>query len=669
MTIAICSGGVWTWRQQIAAVTGQQPVYIRYHRPRTDAVACWGQKPSARRAERLAKRYDLPLVRLEDGFLRSVLPGQPWLLSLVQDWSGIYYDARSPSDLELLIAASTGLTGDAIERSQTAMELLRTSRLSKYNGGWSSDPGGVMKNGDVLVVDQTYGDLSIAGGLADEESFAAMLGAAITENPGKNVVIKTHPEVSLGRKKGYLAAKPTAGARILAQDANVWSLIESASRVYVVSSQVGFEALIAGKPVTCFGAPFYAGWGLTDDRIAIARRHVRPTLPQLFAAAYLQYCAYVDPYRLESIGFEEAVERLLFLTKAHFANNVRYHCVGISRWKRETVRSFLTGVERPEFHWSERRAIRQAARDGGAVLAWATRMSPMLEERCRQGRVPLHRCEDGFIRSAGLGAALNRPLSIVTDKRGIYYDPSRESDVEHLLQTADLSSEEIARARAIRKYIVEHRITKYNLREDRAHPAVKLGQEIILVPGQVSDDQSVLRSRSDTVPLGADPNIGLLKAVRARNPGAYIVYKPHPDVVAQLRAGFVDESSILQQANEIASGQNLLAWLDVASKVEVLTSLSGFEALIRQIPVTVHGTPFYAGWGLTQDLTAMPERTRRRSLDDLVALSLVRYPRYLHQVSLLPCPPEVAIEFIATAPRPADFYDNSLRARLLRYFR
>ena len=73
------------------------------------------------------------------------------------------------------------------------------------------------------------------------------------------------------------------------------SLARRARRVYVGTSQAGLEALIQGVPVTCFGLPFYAGWGLTDDRMAIARRQARPDLVQLVAAAYVRYCRYVDP--------------------------------------------------------------------------------------------------------------------------------------------------------------------------------------------------------------------------------------------------------------------------------------------------------------------------------------------------------------------------------------
>jgi len=64
-----------------------------------------------------------------------------------------------------------------------------------------------------------------------------------------------------------------------------------------------------------------------------------------------------------------------------------------------------------------------------------------------------------------------------------------------------------------------------------------------------------------------------------------------------------------------------------------LTSLSGFDALLRGKAVTTYGLPFYAGWGLTTDMafaatSCFARRTRQLSLDELVAATLLRYPVY-----------------------------------------
>ncbi len=84
----------------------------------------------------------------------------------------------------------------------------------------------------------------------------------------------------------------------------------------------------------------------------------------------------------------------------------------------------------------------------------------------------------------------------------------------------------------------------------------------------------------------------------------------------------------------------LLAGID---EVHTMTSLAGFEALLRRRQVTVYGRPFYAGWGLTTD-TLPIDRGRRLTLEELVAGALILYPRYLDPVTRLPCGPEVIVE-------------------------
>lgn len=148
----------------------------------------------------------------------------------------------------------------------------------------------------VLVIDQTAGDMSVTLGGAGAETFAAMLTAARAENPHATIYVKTHPEVTSGRKGGYLTdVRDDERTVVLRQAINPLSLIEQMDRVYVVTSTMGFEALLAGKPVTVFGMPWYAGWGATDDRQSCARRTRRRSVDELFAAAYFHYTRYLNP--------------------------------------------------------------------------------------------------------------------------------------------------------------------------------------------------------------------------------------------------------------------------------------------------------------------------------------------------------------------------------------
>jgi capsule polysaccharide export protein KpsC/LpsZ len=216
----------------------------------------------------------------------------------------------------------------------------------------------------------------------------------------------------------------------------------------------------------------------------------------------------------------------------------------------------------------------------------------------------------------------------VLDTRGIHYDGSRPSDLEHLLDTEEVTAEQRARGRRLVEAIREARLSKYNVGR-RVLSEVAAGA--ILVPGQVVGDAAVADAGAHLIlgKGGGNPNLALLKAVRSRNPSAVIVFKPHPDVAAGLRPGGVARGDALAYADHVAADVDIADLIDAAARVETLSSLTGFEALLRGKPVSVHGLPFYAGWGLTEDLAVSPRRTRRRTLDELVYLTLVVYCRYV----------------------------------------
>lgn len=594
------------------------PYLSTYLEEQSDCVVGWGRKRSGAAAQRLAARRQLPVLLLEDGFLRSVDRKDP-PLSIVLDNLGIYYDATGPSLLEKLIPAP--LCDAQVERSRALAHMWRQARVSKYNGAREFE--GLLPSRFVLVCDQTFGDASIRCGQADELSFARMLKTALAENPDCQVVVKTHPDVSTRKKRGYFSPDTLAeNARItvIAQACHPVRLIEEAATVYTVTSQMGFEALIWGKKVRCFGIPFYAGWGLTEDNMPMPPRRGAASLEQLVHAALIAYPRYVDP----ETGARCEVERVL----AHIALQRRMrdrfptqvHGVGFSRWKQPILKRFLAGSN-----------IR-FARHGSDVPAGAT---VVLWGRAAPARLPanvrLVRIEDGFLRSVGLGADLTQPLSWVCDDVGLYYDASRPSRLEHILAKTEFDDALRTRARRLRQAIIHAGLTKYNVdtgsharpwrRPDNTKP-------VILVPGQVEDDASI---RFGAPSL--QTNLSLLRAVRHANRHAHIVYKPHPDVVAKLRARGDGEEGIGDLCNEIITRVDMAQLLDAVDEIHTLTSLSGFEALMRGKRVTCYGQPFYSGWGLTLDLAANARRGRCLSLDELVAGALILYPAYVSRIT------------------------------------
>lgn len=255
----------------------------------------------------MAAARHVPFLALEDGFLRSFQPGQQHPpLSLVVDDIGIYYDSTRPSAIEHLLASDEDLLGgDAAQDVARARSLIIENGLSKYNHApplaqvQAALGRPLLRASDlerVLVVDQTAGDLSIALGGASAQTFASMLATALADHPRATVYVKTHPETVSGRKGGHFAElKDSERVVVLRHAIEPMSLLQQMDQVYVVSSTLGFEALVAGKPVNCFGLPWYAGWGATRDVQRCARRTRQRTVEELFVAGYLRYARYLNP--------------------------------------------------------------------------------------------------------------------------------------------------------------------------------------------------------------------------------------------------------------------------------------------------------------------------------------------------------------------------------------
>ncbi len=611
-----------------------------------DFVGVWGHSPTAPRGEAMADHKDADIVRVEDTFLRSVRLGRDGdaPIGLNIDMRGVHFDPNTPSDLETILTENPLDNTALLNRARAGIETLKSGHLSKYN---AYDPALPPPDpGYVLVVDQTRKDASIKASGADSNTFREMLFFALTEHPGARVIIKTHPETAAGHREGYFTEKD-CDSRIQLCDAPLspWALLEGAIAVYTVTSQLGFEAILAGHKPVVFGQPFYMGWGLSDDRKPLQRRQRRLTRAQLFAGAMLIYPKWYDPFHDRLCSFEEATATLAASARAWRDDHKGWVAADMRLWKRAPLQK-LFGTQKRVIFTKGKSAARRADSSGRQLMRWAN-----------TGATDATLLEDGFLRSRGLGADLIAPLSLVLDKIGIYYDATRPSGLENLINSAaDLREDERARAAALISRILDAGLSKYNLSKQTPIDMPK-GRRI-LVPGQVEDDASIRLGCTDV-----STNQGLLQAARAANPAAIIAYKPHPDVEAGLRPGAVPGA--LQWADIILADVDPIAVLDHVDEIWTLTSLLGFEALLRGKKVTCLGMPFYAGWGLTDD-RALPI-PRRHARVDIVALThaaLIAYPRYFDPITGLPCPVEVVVDRLENNDLPAPGKMNRSLAKL-----
>ncbi|WP_299874175.1 capsular polysaccharide biosynthesis protein [uncultured Sulfitobacter sp.] len=609
-----------------------------------DAVAVWGNSPTAHRGEGVAEKRDAPVVRVEDTFLRSLHPGRDGEppLGLLIDHRGVHFDPTHPSDLEVLLATHPLDDSALLARARGAMARIAEAHLTKYTAFDPATPAPAP--GYVLVIDQTKGDAAVTASGADRGRFLEMLVFAQEEHPGCPVIIKSHPETAAGHRPGYFTEADT-NARVTLLDTPVspQALFEGAVGVYTVSSQMGFEAIFAGHKPRVFGQPFYAGWGLTTDEFPVQRRQRPLTRAQLFAAAMILYPNWYDPYRDALCPLEDTLEALAAQTRTWREDHKGWIASEMRLWKRKPLQEFFGSVT-PMVFQDTPPDISDRPR-----MVWAGKAT--------EAHAGATRVEDGFLRSRGLGAELIPPLSLVADDLGIYYDPTRPSRLEHLIAArADLRPDQHARAERLIERLTAAGLSKYNLTADAPDLSDLPKGQRILVPGQVEDDASI-RTGTDAV----STNAALLKATRAANPEAVILYKPHPDVEAGLRDGgndTADADAVLTHTDPIA----LLAEVDA---VWTMTSLLGFEALLRGLPVTTLGAPFYAGWGLTTDLGDVPPRRRAEpGLAGLVHATLIDYPRYRDPVTGLPCPVEVIVERLAQGDVPKPGPGNRLLSKL-----
>ncbi|MDE2405071.1 MAG: beta-3-deoxy-D-manno-oct-2-ulosonic acid transferase [Sphingomonadales bacterium] len=468
-----------------------------------------------------------------------------------------------------------------------------------------------------------------AGALADALAAARVGGAFWAARPdlpaGRDLLLA--PAIQAEARALCDAAKADAGRAllvgpfaawhgipVLSSLCDPWALASAAAEVRGSDSELALVGSLLGKHAA--------------DRVAQAGR-------------LISGWAYRDPFTGRPISALDAVTLLAEWRELIDANRDIAGVLGVARWKRVTMDALLWGGSGPVPH----RGARTVATipDGARVAAWKTRSAPGLVETLAARGVAVGEIEDGMIRSAGLGANCVPPLSVIVDPRGAHFDPAQPSTLEHILQHDDIGPDLVARAAALRQRLVASGISKY---AQATAPAARLGhggRRLVLVTGQVEDDRAVLLGGAGC------SNRDLLARARAAEPDAELVYKPHPDVEAGHRKGHIPEAEVLALADRIDRSRPIAALLGQVDALHVISSLAGFEALLRGVAVTTHGIPFYAGWGLTRDLGPVPaRRNRARTLDELVAAVLILYPRYLDPVTRLPCPVEVLVERMAS---------------------
>ena len=595
----------------------------------------WGRKKSGFKAISEAKKNNASFSLLEDGFIRSIGLGVDGAesFSIVEDDVGIYYDATVPSGLENILKTYDFKSDvELMKKASEAIELIKSYNISKYNHTIDmKDSYFKSSENRVLIIAQTFGDSSLEYGILDNYTTHDMIQDALNENEDSQIYIKIHPDVLSGKKDSDIDISSLDNKiKVISEDFNPISLLKYFDKVYTKTSGMGFEALLVGCKCICFGMPFYAGWGITDDRSVCKRRKRSLSVEEVFAASYILYTQYYNPYSQKPSDIIDTIETILIYRDIERKSDKKVFLFGFSRWKHGYIRPFLKEYKKeniyfvnPIFKTHYDLAIKKGLDASSDVLIWGRKEFQEIEDFAVENELKVIRVEDGFIRSVGLGSDLTAPYSLVFDDEGIYFDPTKSSRLETIINEYDFKSDTslMNQARKLRQKIITTKISKYNSFEHRELNFPK-NINIVLVIGQVEDDASIK--------YGTDgmTNLDLIKEVSRYNKDKFIIYKPHPDVLSGNRVGDISQNIAQEYCDEVIVDISLHAILEKVDEVHTMTSLTGFEALVLGKEVFTYGMPFYAGWGLTTDSKICTRRARIVNIDELIAATLILYPRY-----------------------------------------
>lgn len=262
----------------------------------------------------------------------------------------------------------------------------------------------------------------------------------------------------------------------------------------------------------------------------------------------------------------------------------------------------------------------------GQFIIWGQTETVWVRLLAKLANIPIWRMEDGFLRSMDLGANHITPYSIVLDKTGLYFDSSKSSDIIDILNNHDFENDHelTVNAKKCFKIWAENRLSKYNVPSSfTTNWASPVGRKRIAILGQVTGD-AALKYGNPRRYCSED----LIVAAKEEHPGAEIIFRPHPEEVR--KKSWPRKLRNLEKICIISDPRTqLIDFISNIDQIYTISSLSGFEALLRGKAVTVFGTPFYAGWGLTSDRVKIDYRTRPLSKENLFATAYLLYPRYL----------------------------------------
>jgi len=305
--------------------------------------------------------------------------------------------------------------------------------------------------------------------------------------------------------------------------------------------------------------------------------------------------------------------------------------INISLWKQNTIKKMFIDSNVFFIKHEDIRKIEQVSNT--KIIIWGINNLKKINSEYPDYKFTI--IEDGFIRSKSLGSDLAEPLSLILDEDGIYFDPRTKSGLESLISDYKLTMEDKKIGNEIKNKILKDNISKYNISSniESDYYSKHKNNTIKVIIGQVEDDASIIFGSNNI-----KTNLDLIKEVfKNKNTNDILVYKPHPDVTSGNRVGKVNIKEVLKYCDHVDNKTPIINILKYSNiEVHTITSLTGFENVLRGNKTICYGNPFYSGWGFTTDI-CMPEYIKIRrgvvSLDDFFTYSYIKYPIYYNNLT------------------------------------
>lgn len=640
---------VFSWKLkkvlQKSGLFSSKICYFSICRKGIASVLCW--KYNRKKSINYAKKHNIPLIQIEDAFVGYLENTQGKMVNI-----GMYYDITGgvyySSDEENIIThtlKNKEYTQDDLKNAGKLIEKIVKNKITKYNKILQPSFKPHKNCAKILVIDQVYNDASIKCNNHGLQEFQAMYNSAIQKANGKKIYIKTHPNGN-----GYLhrIAKENE-AIMLTDDYNIFDILQYTDEVYTVSSQAGFEALLAGKKVYTFGTPFYSGYGLTIDNTTTKRQNY--TIEELFFASYIKACRYFI-VKIEC-NLNEIIDVIITHKNLAIKNRTiqKMYFYQIPLWKMYTLKSFIFQknvqiVRVKNFKEIQKKSFTK----GDKIILWGFKAScNKIYQYAKENNISIITFEDGFIRSVGLGSDFVPPYSLVMDSKGIYYNPKKTSQLEHIiLHNQTITPEQKERVENFIVLYKEMQISKYNIVQQNTQEEKDFilqranKKKIILITGQVSDDMSIIYGATKIQNYSH-----LVREVRKNNPSAFIIYKHHPDVIASNRNGYIESEYLLQYVDCITQNLTSIDAIQIADEIHTITSTIGFEALLYGKKVVHYGMPFYGGYGFTDDKSEIRNKRNVVDFNTFCYAALFLYPYYTQNGLKIALTPEIVIKLLA----------------------